>query len=124
VVLRLLNSGLSFIILHVLYCYIADLDLLVSFKVWRAGLGAGTGDILWGGGVGVVLEPDLEDIELESLSDLELSIELSVESLIGLAWDLLLDLLIEIAAANLILVYIERPHKSSLTGGYIHNRWL
>ena len=33
----------------------------------------------------MVLEPDLEDIELESLSDLELSIELSVESLIGLA---------------------------------------
>jgi len=33
----------------------------------------------------VVLEPDLEDIELESLSDLELSVELSTESLIGLA---------------------------------------
>ena len=33
----------------------------------------------------MVLEPDLEDIELESLSDLELSVKLSAELLIGLA---------------------------------------
>jgi len=55
----------------------------------------------------MVLEPNLEDIELESLSDLKSSIELSVESLTGLAWDSPLDILTEIAAANLILVYAE-----------------
>ena len=81
--------GLGFIILYVLYCCIADLDLLVSFEVRRAGLGAGTGDILQGGGVGVALESDLEDIKLELLFNLKSSIESSAESsiklLIGLA---------------------------------------
>ena len=87
-VLRLLNLGLSFIILHVLHYYTTNLDLSASFKVQHTGLGAGTGDILWGSRVGVVLEPDLEDTKLESLSDLELSVkssaELSIKSLIGL----------------------------------------
>ncbi len=59
----------------------------------------------------MVLEPNLEDTELESLSDLEPSAESSAESsaksLIGLAWDLLLDLLTEIIAANPILVYAK-----------------
>ena len=74
----------------------------------------------------MVLEPDLEDTKLESLSDLELSTESSAESstksLIGLVWDLLLNLLTEIVATNPILVHIEQPYKYSLTWGYIRNR--
>jgi len=45
-VLKLLNSGLGFIILHILHCCATDLDLSTSFKVRRAGLGARTSDIL------------------------------------------------------------------------------
>ena len=76
--------GLGFIILYILYYCIADLDLSASFKVRHAGLGARTGDILQGGGVGAALEPNSEDIELESLSDLKSSAESSTELLIGL----------------------------------------
>ena len=51
-----------------------------------------------------------------------MSVELSIESLIGLVWDLPLDILTEIIATNLILVYIEQPYKRSLTRGYICNK--
>ena len=81
--------GLGFIILYILHCYIADLDLLASFKVQHAGLRARIGDILQSGGVGVALEPNLEDIKLESLSNLKLSAKSSAKLftklLIGLA---------------------------------------
>ena len=92
---------------------------MASFKVRRVGLGTGTGDIFWGSGVGVVLEPDLEDIKLESISDLEPSTKSfaksSIKSLIGSIWDLLSDLSTEIIAVNPILVYIKQPYKCSLT---------
>ena len=44
--LRLLNLGLGFIILHILHCCTADLDLLANFKVQRTGLKTKTGDTL------------------------------------------------------------------------------
>ena len=52
-------------------------------------------------------EPNLKDIKLELLSNLESSAKSSIELLIGSVWDLLLDLLTEITATNLILVYAE-----------------
>ena len=69
----------------------------------HAGLGARIGDLLQGGRVGVVSKTNLEDFKLASLSDTESSAEL----LLDLVWDLLLDLLTKITAANLILVYAE-----------------